>query len=38
MTTIAIYDPDSLEQHPQIKALADAFVQNFNELSELLEI
>lgn len=38
MTAIAIYDPDSLEQHPQIKALADAFVQNFNELSELLEI
>ncbi len=36
MRAIAIHDEDSLEFHPRIKALADAFVEDFNQLKELL--
>lgn len=38
MTAIAIYDADSEEFHPQIKALADHFVANYPELCELLKL
>ncbi len=37
MRAVAIYDADCEEFHPQIQALADAFVLNHTELSELLE-
>ncbi|MDD3465267.1 MAG: HAD family phosphatase [Candidatus Cloacimonetes bacterium] len=37
MQAVAIYDSDCEEFHPQIRALADAFVLTHTELSELLE-
>lgn len=36
MKAIAIHDEDSLGFHPQIKDLADAFVEDFTQLKELL--
>jgi HAD superfamily hydrolase (TIGR01509 family) len=36
MQAVAIYDEDSEEFHPNMRELADAFVQNYTELSELL--
>ncbi len=38
MRAVAIHDPDSEEFHAQIRERADAFVHNYKELSELLEI
>ncbi|MCB5284223.1 MAG: HAD family phosphatase [Candidatus Cloacimonetes bacterium] len=38
MRAVAIYDPDSEEFQPRIRAMADAFAHNYIELSELLEI
>jgi len=38
MRAIAIHDEDSVDFHPQIKALADAFVEDFTRLKELLGI
>ena len=38
MRAIAIYDADSLDLHPQIRALADAFVQTHTELCEFLKL
>ncbi len=38
MRVVAIYDPDSEEFQPRIRALADAFAQDYNELSELLKL
>lgn len=36
MRAVAIYDADCEELHPQMRDLADAFVQNHTQLSELL--
>ncbi|MBW6514344.1 MAG: HAD family phosphatase [Candidatus Syntrophosphaera sp.] len=38
MTAIAIYDADSEDLLPRIKELADHFVANYSELSELLHL
>jgi HAD superfamily hydrolase (TIGR01509 family) len=38
MKAIAIYDDDSLEYHPQMQALADAFVNNYKELEKVLNL
>jgi len=38
MKAIAIYDKDSLEFHPQMQVLADAFVHNFKELENILNL
>lgn len=38
MKAISIYDEDSLEFHPQMQVLADAFVHNFKELENILNL
>jgi HAD superfamily hydrolase (TIGR01509 family) len=37
MYTIAIFDPDSLPRHPEMKSLADAFCMDYNEIRTQLE-